>query len=189
MPRKTGCGEAFLSALDSLFTWLSSSEPSTAVSPYYQSESPRYSVPPSFHPRVIEPQYRVAFHAPKPSSQYTTPSNSIKKPKAPKVSRSHKAGLQFPVGRISRYMKQGEYAERIGAIAPVYLAAVLEYLAAEILELAGNVAKENKKVRIIPRHIQIAVRDDEELNRMLGSPIDTSMSAAPSTRYEMYENE
>ena len=66
-------------------------------------------------------------------------------------SRSSRAGLQFPVGRIARYLKQGKFAERVGAGAPVYLAAVLEYLAAEVLELAGNAAKDNKKTRIIPR--------------------------------------
>lgn len=55
------------------------------------------------------------------------------KPKASKsVSRSQKAGLQFPVGRIARFLKAGKYAERVGAGAPVYLSAVLEYLAAEV---------------------------------------------------------
>merc|ERR1739848_797830 len=81
--------------------------------------------------------------------------------------KASRAGLQFPVGRIARFMKQGRHAERVGAGAPVYLAAVLEYLAAEVLELAGNAAKDNKKTRIIPRHIQLAVRNDEELNRLL----------------------
>ncbi|PNX61844.1 histone H2A, partial [Trifolium pratense] len=47
------------------------------------------------------------------------------------VSRSTRAGLRFPVGRICRYLKKGRYAQRIGTDAPVYLAAVLEYLAAE----------------------------------------------------------
>ena len=84
------------------------------------------------------------------------------------VSSSAKAGLQFPVGRIGRYLRQGKYATRMGAGAPVYLAAVLEYLCAEILELAGNAARDNKKSRIIPRHITLAVKNDEELNKLLG---------------------
>eukprot|EP00158_Paraphelidium_tribonemae_P000750 Partr_v1_DN23338_c0_g1_i1_m18502 putative Histone H2A len=83
-------------------------------------------------------------------------------------SRSSKAGLQFPVGRIHRKLRKGNYAQRIGAGAPVYLAAVLEYLTAEILELAGNAARDNKKTRIIPRHLQLAIRNDEELNKLLG---------------------
>ena len=82
--------------------------------------------------------------------------------------KSSKAGLQFPVGRLGRFLKKGKYATRVGAGAPVYLAAILEYLTAEILELAGNAARDNKKSRIIPRHIQLAVRNDEELNKLFG---------------------
>ena len=84
------------------------------------------------------------------------------------TSKSSKAGLQFPVGRVGRYLKKGKYATRVGAGAPVYLAAVMEYLCAEILELAGNAARDNKKSRIVPRHLQLAVRNDEELNKLLG---------------------
>merc|ERR1712087_1018294 len=83
-------------------------------------------------------------------------------------SRSSKAGLAFPVGRVHRLLRKGNYAQRVGAGAPVYLAAVLEYLAAEILGLAGNAARDNKKTRIIPRHLQLAIRNDEELNKLLG---------------------
>ncbi|XP_058111478.1 histone H2A.1-like [Magnolia sinica] len=54
----------------------------------------------------------------------------------------------------------------VGTGAPVYLAAVLEYLAAEVLELAGNVARDNKKSYIIPRHVLLAVRNDEELGKL-----------------------
>merc|ERR1712151_282429 len=73
------------------------------------------------------------------------------KQKAKAKTRSSRAGLQFPVGRVHRLLRKGNYAERVGAGAPVYLAAVLEYLSAEVLELAGNAARDNKKTRIIPR--------------------------------------
>ncbi|XP_078512214.1 late histone H2A.1-like [Lissotriton helveticus] len=91
----------------------------------------------------------------------------VGKPKGSKPkTRSSRAGLQFPVGRIHRLLKKGNYAERVGSGAPVYLAAVLEYLTAEVLELAGNAAKDNKRSRIVPRHLQLAVRNDEELNKL-----------------------
>ena len=96
------------------------------------------------------------------------------------VSRSSTAGLQFPVGRIARYLKKGKYAERVGAGAPVYLAAVMEYLAAEVLELAGNAARDNKKNRIIPRHIQLAIRNDEELSKLLGGVTIASGGVLPN---------
>jgi histone H2A len=96
------------------------------------------------------------------------------------TSSSSKAGLQFPVGRIARYIRRQRVSKRVGAGAPVYLAAVLEYLAAEILELAGNAAKDNKKVRIVPRHIQLAVRNDEELNKLLGGVTIASGGVLPN---------
>ncbi|KAL3791072.1 hypothetical protein HJC23_012057 [Cyclotella cryptica] len=67
-----------------------------------------------------------------------------------------------------------------GAGAPVYLAAVLEYLCAEILELAGNAARDNKKSRIVPRHITLAVKNDEELNKLLGGVTIASGGVLPN---------
>lgn len=89
------------------------------------------------------------------------------KKKLTKTSRSSRAGVIFPVGRMMRYLRSGTHKYRIGMGAPVYMAAVIEYLAAEILELAGNAARDNKKGRITPRHIKLAVANDEELNQLL----------------------
>jgi histone H2A len=40
------------------------------------------------------------------------------------------------------------------------------HFSAEILELAGNAARDNKKARVTPRHILLAIANDEELNRV-----------------------
>ena len=103
-------------------------------------------------------------------------------------SRSSKAGLAFPVGRVHRLLRKGNYAQRVGAGAPVYLAAVLEYLAAEILELAGNAARDNKKTRIIPRHLQLAIRNDEELNKLLGHVTIAQGGVLPNIHQSTFSN-
>ncbi|XP_050079567.1 histone H2A, sperm-like [Anopheles maculipalpis] len=84
-----------------------------------------------------------------------------------KTTKSSRAGLTFSVGRVSSSLRKGRYATRIGVGSTVYMAAVLEYLAAEVLELAGNAARDNHKSRLTPRHIQLAIRNDEELSKLL----------------------
>ena len=77
------------------------------------------------------------------------------------------------------------HARMTSHVSLVYLAAVLEYLAAEILELAGNAARDNKKQRIVPRHLQLAIRNDEELNKLLGHVVISQGGVVPFIQPEV----
>uniref|UniRef100_A0A7S2PYY6 Histone H2A n=1 Tax=Zooxanthella nutricula TaxID=1333877 RepID=A0A7S2PYY6_9DINO len=91
-----------------------------------------------------------------------------------------RANLQFPVHRFAKALRKGGYAKRLGMGAAVYLTAVVEYITAEILELAGNAAKDAKKNRIIPRHIQLAIRNDEELQKYMNDVTIAGGGVVPS---------
>ncbi|KAI9435895.1 histone h2a.z-1 [Lactarius psammicola] len=83
--------------------------------------------------------------------------------KATSLTRGAKAGLQFPVGRIRRYLKlrtQNNFC--IGAKAAVYTSAILEYLTAE-----GDASKYLYVKLIAPQHQQLAIRRDEELDTLV----------------------
>lgn len=76
-------------------------------------------------------------------------------------------------------MRKGNYANRIRITSAVYAAVVLEYLTAEILELAGNEAAEMKKVRVTPRHIMLAIRKDDDLRNLLDGVTISNAGVVP----------
>jgi len=83
-------------------------------------------------------------------------------------SRSKKAGLVFPVGRIGTVLRKGNYAGRVSASAGVYLGAVVEFIVAELLELSAKaVLQRGKGKRITPRALTLAVRHDADLGALL----------------------
>lgn len=89
------------------------------------------------------------------------------KKKGPERS-EHKCGLTFPVKRCEKIIRKAG-AKRAGKGASVYLAAVLEYLTAEILELSGNASRDNNKVTIKTRHIFLSIANDPELDYLMDS--------------------
>jgi len=101
------------------------------------------------------------------------------------MSKSQRANVTFPVGRMKRFLKMGTHRLRIGIGSPVYMAAVIEYLTAEVLELAGNAARDNKKGRITPRHILLAVANDEELHCLLKNVTIASGGVLPKIHPEL----
>lgn len=86
--------------------------------------------------------------------------------KRSRVTKGIRAGLQFAPSRALALIRKNTHSDRVGATASVYLAAVLEYLSAQILELAGNDARYNKYTTVMPQHVAKAIRNDDELARL-----------------------
>ena len=102
------------------------------------------------------------------------------------VTKSSRCDIVFPVGRMNRYLKEGRYASQVGVGAGIFMAAVMEYLTCEILELAGNAADEQKKKTITPRHIQLAIRNDEELNKIMAEAMIAKGGVIPNVQAALF---
>ncbi|NXF54425.1 H2AX protein, partial [Oceanites oceanicus] len=100
------------------------------------------------------------------------------KAKKSRSSRSSRAGLLFPVSRVDRQLRRGHFAERFGARAPVYLAAVLQYVTQKTMDMAGKISKKNKQQRISPSHLQAAVKKSPVLKQLLRGSMPRRRSRA-----------
>jgi histone H2A len=121
----------------------------------------------------------------KPKSLTKPSSSGAPADKKTRENLSDRAGLVFPVHRFSKHLRRGGYTKRLALGGSIYLTAVVEYLTAEILELAGNAAKEQKKKRIIPRHIQLAIRNDEELNKYMSNVTISGGGVVPNIHNDL----
>lgn len=118
----------------------------------------------NFAKRAKEHREKLKKMTPEEKTSY----NAQKTIKMKKTIKHRQAGLVFPVNRISTKLRAEFPSHRLTKESAVFTAAVLEYMTAELLELAGNVCEESKRKRIIPRDIMLAARNDEEINKVIG---------------------
>ena len=102
----------------------------------------------------------------KDQKKRNSPSKRQTRSKAQAGGNSGKAGVIFPVGRLARMIRRS-HAKRSGVSAGVFMAAVLEYLCAEILEIAGDHCLASKRRTIQPKNINLAIRSDNELSKLV----------------------
>lgn len=91
-----------------------------------------------------------------------------------------RAGLILPVARFERNLRKGRFAKRISSDGAVFMAAALEYLSAEVLELSAAACRQNKKKRIVPRHVMLAVENDAELKDLLKDVVFPDAGVVPN---------
>jgi histone H2A len=101
-------------------------------------------------------------------------------------SQSVRAGLLFPVGRVKRHVRErAANGMRVGRGTPVFLAAVLEKLVAQVIERAGRLAQEAKRTRIVPLHLKAAVCNHVDLNPLFNKVVFPRTSSIPVVRREI----
>ncbi|XP_032282380.1 histone H2A-Bbd type 1-like [Phoca vitulina] len=98
------------------------------------------------------------------------------------LSHSMRAELQLPVSRVDRLLREGRYAQRLSSSTLIFLTGILEYLTANILELAGQEARNNHKMRITPEHVQRALGNNQHLSRLFENNTYSQVEAVPQPK-------
>jgi len=159
---------------------ITSREIQTAVRLCLPGELSKHAV--SEGTKAVTKFYSFNHPVPSPQPSFAPGLAGRKKPAARQIraiSMTARAGLTFPIAKVSRMIK-AIWKSSVGKGAPVYLAAVMEYMTAEVLELSGNASRDNKRVRIIPRHIMLAVRNDEDLNKFCSTVLIRAGGVLPN---------
>ncbi|XP_004391022.1 histone H2A-beta, sperm-like [Trichechus manatus latirostris] len=100
----------------------------------------------------------------------------------PSLSCSTRAELQFSVSLVDRLLREGNYAQRLNLFTPIFLAGILKYLAANILELAGNEAYNNHRIHITPEHVERAVDNDPQLSLLIHVDASDEVDEIPQSK-------
>ena len=91
--------------------------------------------------------------------------------RAAAISGAKRANVTLPPSRIMKLMRRDRLSQTIRRDSSVFMAGVLDYLCQEIMELSGEYAMKMKKSMIKPRHIKLAINDDEELCKIFGQAV------------------
>ncbi|XP_028378798.1 histone H2A-Bbd type 2/3-like [Phyllostomus discolor] len=83
--------------------------------------------------------------------------------------RTARAELLFSVSHLERLLREGHYAQHLTPSAPVFLAAIVQYLTATVLQLAGNEAQRSGCRRITPQLVDMAIHNNALLSVFFGS--------------------
>lgn len=108
-------------------------------------------------------------------ARYTT-YMTRKEKESEKASISNVIGLHIPVSRVKKAMKKytSDCSCRVSDSGAVYLASVVEYVIGEMIDVSSHLARDNKKARIVSRHIFLGVRNDRDLDRIFHNFIISS---------------
>jgi histone H3 len=117
--------------------------------------------------RVIIPDSEIANNAVIEGQNAIIKFKETNKEKHNGSSRQNKAGIIFPPSIAEKFLRDFDYSNiMVNKSAPICFAAALEYITAELLELAVIVAKDNKRVRITIRDMELGVRQDNGMDRL-----------------------
>ena len=102
-----------------------------------------------------------------PAGKPKSPKGKVGSKKRAVVSGASRAGIVFAPARCTRLLRQGRYSERMGMGAGAYMAGVLQYITEELCELAGDMCESKKRKTISPEHLNLAMRSDTELAKLM----------------------